>query len=223
MAKLSDFVSGNQKHEKFTSSGTWTHPNPGEVVHLRYRAAGGGAGGQNDTGTNNPFGGGGGEITEGLIAVSSDVPVSPGAGGAGGAAGSNNTGGIGGDTELNNAPVAMGGGNKSTPLNVLASFEIGGGSYAFDPSNETIYKYGQGSTGGGGGPAGRDGINTQYAFGGVGSGTAGGGGASLGVGGDAGSGSPGATGADSGGGGASDNDGGGGDGGDGIVELFWVE
>lgn len=237
MALLSNFVGGSgggtQKHQKFTSSGTWTHPDPGNVIHLYYQAAGGGAGGENEQAENsNSSGGGGAEINSGLMAVTGDVAVSLGSGGTGGATGTNFDGAVGGDTEIEGAPVALGGGRyyEGSSIGIQeSSFVRGGGTYAVSANDSIVMRYGQGSTGGGGGSGSKDGTGTQYALGGAGnfpdgaSAAAGGGGASLGKGGDGGDGIKGGTGVDGGGGGAAINNGGGGDGGDGAVELFWVE
>ena len=233
MAKLSDFVSGNQKHQKFTSSGTWTHPRPGDVIHLAYRMAGGGSGGENETGTNATLGGGGGEILSGVISVTQDLSVNIGAGGSGGATGSQNDGTAGGDTDIGGVVTALGGGRASTKdTNFVSDFDTGGGKRGNQGFRSTVIYDGESSTGGTGGDSsgsaasGRVGAPTHWAFGGAESGlnNGAGGGASLGAGGDAGNTNGAAgNGTEGGGGGAANGDVGGGDGGDGVVELFWVE
>lgn len=241
MSKASDFFGGGggeQKFQEFTSSGTWTHPDPGAVVHLLARIVGGGAGGENATGTTGVDAGGGGETNEHLISVTGDIDVFPGAGGSGGASGGDNAGSTGGDSYITASTAsfgklqALGGGRRytsgSSGLNT-ANLSAGGGfqQTTTGSGEKPSMPYGNGQPGAPGGTDNESntGLPTQYADAGATSGSAGGGGASFGNGGDgndtastkAGNGSAG------GGGGASQNDGGGGDGGDGVVQLFWRE
>lgn len=232
MATLSGLLpsgGGTEKFQEFTSAGTWTHPNPGNVIHLFWRACGGGAGGGNDTGGTVTFSGSGAEIREGLLAVTGDVIVAPGAGGSGVPSGNNTTkGNVGGDTEIDGVPVALGGGrylDSASSSGTLSSDPgVGGGSYV-NSNNVPASTYG--SIPGGASNSASDAFvrNTPFAIAGADDGKGKGGGASLGDGGDGNetAGVAASDGAKGGGGGSSANDGGGGNGGPGCVQFFWRE
>ncbi len=202
-----------QKSQVFTSSGTWTRPAGVEWVY--FWAVGGGAGGENETGTDYSYGGGGGAVMHGLIPANSDLTVTIGAGGAGGASGGSNYGADGGDSRIENSAnelLVVAPGGKTPPFDSEKPYDMDNISGPWSMSRELSASWwaspgaeGGDANGGGGG----------FGFGPDGHGKGGDGSGDAGV-----RASDGGTGA---GGGSSTNDGGGGDGGQGLVILMWSE
>lgn len=221
MAKLSDFLGGGgtQKSQIFTSSGTWSHPKPGEIIHVLVGElwSGGGSGASSSGGTNYSGGGGCSGMSSKLISATNNLTINVGAGGQGVSGAHGNDGGYSEVVDSSgNRLVSAGVGERGTRNGSTA----GSSGYG-------VTWTGWDSSGSKSSP---ENLNSPWGISGANSdedtsqGTAIGGSAARGSGGDAediwnNNGHPGDTGAGGGGcfGGTSGN------GGDGVIELFWME
>ena len=203
MANLSDFINsgGTQKHQTFASSGTWVHPNPGEVIAVFVSEiwAGGGGGAKSSNGAQ---GGGASGASSLLINATEDLTINIGAGGSGKGGNFGGSGNDGGRSEILdfNNNVLIG----ATPGKGGESNTTGRGS----GGKGTIWD------GFGDSPWAKTGSDDSPAFGGTAGREEGGDGSFSFNGGSGGIGA--------GGGGTADGNSGG-PGGNGFVSLFWKE
>ena len=98
MSKASDFLGGGgtPKTQTFTSSGTWIHPKPGEIVHVWVSELWSGGGSGSAYATETASGGGCSGMSSLLLSVTNNLTINVGAGGVG----SNGIGTDGGVTEI---------------------------------------------------------------------------------------------------------------------------
>ncbi len=167
--KLAALKSPPQKHQRFTSSGTWTRPGGIEILFVRLHSGGQGGGRK---------GGKSGQFKQGFVRVSGDITVTVGQGGAGGSgtgAGTN-----GGASSFGTLITTQGGG-------VAPAFTSFRGLDMFVPSFSGSTDTGSGTSAGYPGGAVRGGGGSMFGPGGSNGGNgslgAGGGGKSSGSGG----------------------------------------
>lgn len=158
------------KRAVFTSSGTWTHPNPGSSIEVLAIVVGGGGGGGGGGAGNyypgslsgyryeavgRPGNGGDGALSAlGSLTLTGNTTVTVGSGGAGGAGGTysqyggstnGNSGSAGGTSTFSSISSTGGAGGTGGNAGDFAWGGDGAGSY--NVSSRTVYRYGNfGST-----------------------------------------------------------------------------
>jgi len=153
------------KRAVYTSSGTWTHPNPGSAIEVLVIAIGGGGGGGGGGAGNNypgylsgyryeavgrPGNGGNGALSAlGSVTLTASTSVTVGSGGGGGGGGTYSqyggstagaNGGAGGTSTFSSISSTGGTGGTGGTAGDFAWGGDGAGSYNI--SDRTVYRYG---------------------------------------------------------------------------------